>query len=133
MASAQLLACVHDEDVTYVATSNVQDLVPPNDIGDDPSPLLTPEPLFDHQDEETTNHHINPISVVVHNSQQVNALLITLLLSHNHLVTERCYKYYADLIIFIKSATTATTTTTTATSNWTNSPLLAPCRLRNAP
>lgn len=79
VACAQLLACVHDEEVTYVATSNVQDLVPPDDVGDDPSPLLTPEPLYNHQEEETTNHHSNPISVIVH---QVTALLIMLLLFH---------------------------------------------------
>lgn len=74
---SQLLACVHDEEVTYVATSNVQDLVPPNDIIDDPSPLLTPEPLFDHEDARTTNHRTNPISVVVHNTQQVKRFCLS--------------------------------------------------------
>lgn len=82
MASAQLLACVHDEEVTYVATSNVQDLVPPSDTADDPSPLLTPEPLFD-QEEECPNHHSNPISVVVHNSAQVKLFAYHAALLHH--------------------------------------------------
>lgn len=58
----KLLACVHDEHVTYASTS--QDLVPPTDY-EDPSPLLTPEPFDDKED-----HHKQPISVIVHNHAQ---------------------------------------------------------------
>lgn len=58
----KLLACVHDEHVTYASTS--QDLVPPTDY-EDPSPLLTPEPFDDKED-----HHKQPISVIVHTHAQ---------------------------------------------------------------
>ncbi|KAK9890752.1 hypothetical protein WA026_012100 [Henosepilachna vigintioctopunctata] len=43
----KLLACVHDENITYA--SNNQDLNPPLDY-EDPSPLLTPDPLTDTPD-----------------------------------------------------------------------------------
>lgn len=43
----QLLACMQDESVTYASTS--RDLIPPVDY-EDPSPLLTPEPLSDRDE-----------------------------------------------------------------------------------
>ncbi|RZC10188.1 tincar [Asbolus verrucosus] len=53
----KLLACVQDEHVTYA--SNNQDLIPPVDY-EDPSPLLTPEPLYAQK---------TPASVIVHNHE----------------------------------------------------------------
>ncbi|XP_008198381.1 protein tincar isoform X2 [Tribolium castaneum] len=53
----KLLACVQDERVTYA--SNNQDLIPPVDY-EDPSPLLTPEPLYAQK---------TPASVIVHSHE----------------------------------------------------------------
>lgn len=51
------MACVQDEHVTYA--SNNQDLIPPVDY-EDPSPLLTPEPLYAQK---------TPANVIVHNHE----------------------------------------------------------------
>lgn len=63
------MACVHDEHITYAGAS--QDLIPPLDY-EDPSPLLTPEPLSDKED---TNVKRSSIAVVVHNNTQVCLLI----------------------------------------------------------
>lgn len=65
------MACVRDEHVTYASTS--QELVPPIDY-EDPSPLLTPEPL---SDKEEPNNKNAPISVVIHSNNQVGLIQLS--------------------------------------------------------
>lgn len=66
LCSFQLLACVHDENITYA--SNNQDLIPPVTY-EDPSPLLTPEPLPNTS--EPTNSVINNTFQVSINSNRL--------------------------------------------------------------
>lgn len=64
---------MHDEQITYASTA--QDLVPPVSC-EDPSPLLTPEPLFEQPEPESDQNA--PIVVTVHNHpQQVCIFLIS--------------------------------------------------------
>lgn len=74
----KLLACVRDDNVTYASTSQ-RDLIPPGDY-EDPSPLLTPEPLGDGETErlvrpgnsmQTSGASNAAVNVTVHTTQQV--------------------------------------------------------------
>lgn len=63
----KLLACVHDEHITYASTN--QDLIPPVDY-EDPSPLLTPDPL---PDLNTSPQPSTAAPVTVHNTSAIQS------------------------------------------------------------